>query len=87
MNDPVSTKEAIREHALALGFDDCRVTTAEPPASLPQFERWIDSGQHGEMAYLDRGRLKRADLNRVLPGARSVIVLAINYDPDRKSVV
>ena len=33
------------------------------------------------MAYLDRGRLKRADLELVLPGARSVIVLAINYDP------
>jgi epoxyqueuosine reductase len=81
MKNSGSTKEAIRERALELGFDDCRVTTAEPPGSLPRFERWLDSGQHGEMAYLDRGRLKRADLDLVLPGARSVIVLAINYDP------
>lgn len=74
-------KEAIRQRALELGFDDCRVTSALPPASLPHFEGWIDSGQHGEMTYLARGLPKRANLESILPGARSVIVLAASYHP------
>jgi epoxyqueuosine reductase len=79
-------KEAIRQRALDLGFDDCRVTTAQPPVTLPHFQRWLDTGQHGEMAYLARGLPKRADLERILPGARSVIVLAAGYhSPDPSS--
>jgi len=74
-------KEAIRQRALELGFDDCRVTSAHPPASLPHFERWLGSGQHGEMTYLARGLPKRASLERILPGVRSVIVLAASYHP------
>lgn len=72
-------KESIRRHALDLGFDDCRITTAEPPASYPRFLQWIDDGQHGEMSYLARGHAKRADLDLILPGVRSVIVLAAAY--------
>lgn len=72
-------KETIRQHALELGFDACRVTSAQPPASWPAFQAWLDSGQQGEMAYLARGLPKRADLQTVFPGARSVIVLAANY--------
>jgi epoxyqueuosine reductase len=73
--------EAIRQRALDLGFDDCRVTSALPPASLPHFQAWLDSGQHGEMAYLQRGLPKRAQLDLILPKVRSVIVLAVNYHP------
>jgi epoxyqueuosine reductase len=73
--------EAIRQRALELGFDDCRVTSALPPASIPQFQAWLDSGQHGEMAYLQRGLPKRAQIELILPAVRSVIVLAVNYHP------
>ncbi len=74
-------KEAIRQRALALGFDDCRVTSAQAPDHLNHFRDWLHSGQHGEMNYLARGLPKRADLGTVLPGVRSVIVLAARYHP------
>ncbi|HEY5914172.1 MAG TPA: tRNA epoxyqueuosine(34) reductase QueG [Verrucomicrobiae bacterium] len=72
-------KEAVRQRARALGFDECRFTTAEPPESASIFQRWLASSCHGEMAYLARNAAKRADPQRVLPGAATVISLAANY--------
>jgi len=72
-------KEAVRQRARELGFDDCRITTAEPPASAAQFQQWLAQHHHGEMAYLERNADKRVDPQKVLRGARSIIVLAASY--------
>jgi epoxyqueuosine reductase len=72
-------KESIRQRARDLGFDECRFTTAAAPVSAGQFQQWISEGHHGEMGYLQRNAEKRVDPQRVLPGARSVITLAVNY--------
>ena len=72
-------KEAIRQRARELGFDECRFTTAQPPASASQFEDWLDTGGHGDMAYLPRTAGRRVNPQLVLPGARSVIALAASY--------
>ena len=72
-------KERLRQRALELGFDDCRFTTAAPPASAPQFANWLAAGHHAEMAWLARHAAKRADPQLVLPGAKSLIMLAVNY--------
>lgn len=72
-------KPLIRQRALELGFDDCRITHAAPPESAPHFEAWLAGQWHGEMAYLARNAPQRADPRRVLPDARSVIVLAASY--------
>jgi len=71
--------EAIRRRARELGFDDCRFTSAEPPASGGRFREWVAAGRHGEMGYLARQADKRADPCLVLPGARSVVLLATSY--------
>ena len=72
-------KAALVRRATELGFDACRVTTAEPPASAPDFERALAEGRHAEMAWLAKAPEKRADLSRVLPGIRSVVTVAISY--------
>lgn len=72
-------KEAIRQRAFELGFDDCRFTTAEAPASAADFQRWLAAGHHGAMSYLERNAPKRLNPQLVLPGARSVICLAASY--------
>jgi len=72
-------KAALVQKAIELGFDACRVTSAEPPASAPDFERALVEGRHAEMAWLAKAPEKRADLSRVLPGIRSVVTLAISY--------
>jgi epoxyqueuosine reductase len=76
-------KEMIRERARELGFDDCRVTTAQPPASATEFQQWLARGWQGEMGYLQRNAGKRIEPQRVLEGVRSVIALAATYSCDR----
>jgi epoxyqueuosine reductase len=71
--------EAIRQKALELGFDQCRITTAEPPSSAEQFQQWLREGRQGEMAYLVRNSHKRVDPQQVLRGAKSLITLATSY--------
>jgi len=77
-------KEAIRKRARELGFDACRFTTAAAPESAPQFQQWLTEGQHGEMGYLERNASKRVDPRRVLPGARSIITLAVSYAEEER---
>ena len=72
-------KERIRQRARELGFDDCRFTTAAMPASADKFQDWLAGKQHGEMAWLERAASKRTDPQKVLPGAKSIIVLAASY--------
>ena len=72
-------KAALRQRAAELGFDDCRFTTAVPPASAGKFQGWLAEKQHGEMAWLERNADKRVEPQKVLPGANSIIVLAASY--------
>jgi len=73
-------KAVIREHALELGFDDCRFTTADPPESAGRFLEWIEGQLHGTMGWMERNTARRVNPQTVLDGARSVITLAASYD-------
>ena len=74
--------DAIRQRAAELGFDDCRFTTATPPASAEQFQCWLAGKQNGEMAWLERNAEKRIEPQRVLAKAKSVITLAVSYQTE-----
>jgi len=75
-------KTAIRDRALALGFDACQFTTAQPPESAAQFQRWLAAGRHGEMNYLARNARQRIAPSQVLAAARSIISLGVSYAMD-----
>jgi len=75
----MAVKEQIWREAERLGFDACGFTTADRPRRGVEMERWLAEGCHGEMAYLARNAAKRLDLTKVLPGARSVVVVAASY--------
>lgn len=77
MNAPL--KQAIIDRATALGFDSCKVAAAAPPRHGNEFQTWLKQGAAGEMEWMARGAEKRGDPQKVLPGARSVIVVALNY--------
>ncbi|MGA9631790.1 MAG: tRNA epoxyqueuosine(34) reductase QueG [Candidatus Acidiferrales bacterium] len=70
----------IAERARALGFDLCGVApvAAEYLAELSRLPEWLDRGYAGEMKYLHDAR--RADPRQVLDGAKSMIVVALNYN-------
>jgi len=72
-------KEALAAHAKALGFDLCRVARCEAPPHAREFETWLDEGRAGEMTWMERNKERRMDPQSVLPGAKALIVLAMNY--------
>jgi epoxyqueuosine reductase len=73
-------KTAIRQRARELGFEECRFTAAIAPATAGKFQAWLAKSHHGEMAWLQRNAEKRADPQRVLTGAKSILILAASYD-------
>ncbi|MGB7283117.1 MAG: tRNA epoxyqueuosine(34) reductase QueG [Candidatus Acidiferrum sp.] len=68
----------IIEQAIALGFDLCGVVRAEKFPELDLTKEWLALGYAGEMKYLSDQR--RCDPPSVMPGLRSVIVCALNYN-------
>ena len=74
--------EAIKAKASDLGFALCGITSADPPPRHRHYARWLAEGNAGEMLYLHRQEPKRGDLEKVLPGAKSVVCVAFNYSPD-----
>ena len=72
-------KAAIRQRARELGFDDCRFSSAAPPASAGQFQDWLAQKSHGEMGWLERNAEKRLAPLKVLAGAKTIVVLAASY--------
>ena len=64
--------------ARAAGFDLCGVAPVGEFDELAHLPEWLARGYAGEMNYLRDPR--RADPNLVLEGARSLIVVALNYN-------
>ncbi|MEA2878581.1 MAG: epoxyqueuosine reductase [Hyphomicrobiales bacterium] len=52
-------------------------------AAKPYFERFIAEGQHGDMDWLANTAARRTDPHVLWPDARAVIMLGLNYGPDR----
>jgi epoxyqueuosine reductase len=70
----------IRERALALGFHKVGVVPAAPlGAERARLEEWLRRGFHGEMNWMARDTERRTDPRLVMPDARSVVVVALNY--------
>jgi epoxyqueuosine reductase len=73
-------RETVRARLLALGFDEVRFARVEPGFG-PGLSAWIEAGYHADMNWMERTVPKRSDPALVLPEARSVIMLGVNYLP------
>jgi len=75
-----ATKDLVKQLARDAGFDLVGIAGVTPHERTNRvFERWLDAGRHGEMAWLERHREKRGDPRTLLDGARSAVCVAVNY--------
>jgi epoxyqueuosine reductase len=81
VNYPTLT-QTVKARAAELGFYLVGVTGAEPSAFAEEYRDWIAQGYAGEMEYLTRNLHRRLDPRELLPGAKSVIVVGMNYYTD-----
>jgi epoxyqueuosine reductase len=77
------TAADVKAYARELGFDLCGIAPAADLPELAFFAEWLARGYAGGMHYLSRSADRRRDVRRVLPSARSVIVLGTLYHTDR----
>jgi epoxyqueuosine reductase len=71
--------ERIISRATELGFDLVGIAPAGMALHAKEYADWVTSGFAGEMAYMTRNPDRRSDLRRVLPDAKSVIVVGLSY--------
>ena len=76
----------LKQEALRLGFSACGIAQARPvdEDTALAYRQWIAQGCHADMHYLANNIDKRLDPTLLLPGARSIIVVALNYTPPRR---
>jgi len=82
-NTEQNTKK-IKAYTAALGFDHCGIAKVQQlDDDARRLERWLNKGMQGKMQYMENYFDLRIDPNKLVPGAKSVITLLLNYFPDQ----
>jgi epoxyqueuosine reductase len=73
----------IKSISASLGFDHCGIAKAmKLDDDARRLEVWLSKGMQGSMHYMEKHFELRIDPAKLLPGARSVITLLLNYFPE-----
>lgn len=72
--------QKVKAWAVEAGFDLVGIAPAHPPPHYAAYLEWLMRGYNGEMAYLVRHAQLRASVERLVPGARSVVAVGLNYN-------
>ncbi len=75
-------KARLKAEAARLGFAEARVTTASAvPGAAEALATYLAEGRHGDMGWMAETEARRAAPQTLWPAARSIIMVATNYDP------
>jgi len=70
----------IKQFAYDLGFEFCGISKAEQlQDEAYHLENWLNKNMHGQMHYMANHFDKRIDPRKLVPGAKSVVSLLLNY--------
>lgn len=75
----------IKQQAKKLGFDYCGIAKAvKLEEDAKRLENWLNKGFNGSMQYMENHFDLRIDPSKLVPGAKSVITLLLNYFPSSR---
>lgn len=76
-------QEAIRKKALEIGFSACGFASVQdvPDAIFDHWQDWVATGKHASMGYMEQHAAIRRNPQGLLPNARTVVSVALNYYP------
>ncbi|HEY0789808.1 MAG TPA: tRNA epoxyqueuosine(34) reductase QueG [Chthoniobacterales bacterium] len=77
--------DELKRYARQLGFDDCRIATAARAPHADAFLAWLAAAHQGDMHWLERDPDRRTDPAQVLPGAKALVVVSMNYYQGRSA--
>ncbi len=76
--------QQIRSFVRELGFDFCGIARAQQlDEDARRLEQWLNKGLHGNMQYMENYFDLRIDPTKLVPGAKSVITVLLNYFPQQ----
>ncbi len=79
--------QVVKQVAARLGFDHCGIAKAVVlDADARRLESWLNGGMHGNMTYMENYFDMRIDPSKLVPGAKSVITLLLNYFPIQEQI-
>jgi epoxyqueuosine reductase len=78
--------DRIKKLAIELGFDAVGIAPSAIVEDAQNFHDWMYDGYAGEMDYLGRNVDLRRNPELLLPGARSIVVIGLNYYPTEKDI-
>jgi len=85
MNTSEKNTALIKSIASNYGFDYCGIAKATLlNEDARRLEAWLSKGFHGTMQYMENYFDLRIDPAKLVPGAKSVITLLLNYFPEKK---
>lgn len=74
----------IKKSALSVGFDACGLAqAAELTEDAAFMKHWLSENKQGEMHYLARNFEKRTDPRQIVEGCKTVVVVLLNYYPEK----
>ena len=75
--------ERVKRRALEIGFAGVGIARAEKcSGEFAHLEEWLKRGYQGSMRWMERNGSKREDPSAIVPNARSVVSVAMNYYTD-----
>ena len=75
-----SLTEQIKSRAIEIGFDKVGIARAETLTNESErLGEWLEKGFHAEMRWMEREPEKRTSPAMIFAGAKSVLVVALNY--------
>lgn len=76
----MTPSELVKSLALSSGFDLVGIAKAEViPEAQEHYFQWLKNGYHADMQWMEKDPERRSDPQKVVEGAKSIIMLAINY--------
>ena len=76
--------EQIKQKALDLGFSACGIAAVQKlDEEEVHLKSYLDRNFHGQMGYMANHFEKRLNPALLVPGAKSVVVVLLNYFPDK----
>lgn len=77
--------EFVKKTALSLGFEYCGIAKAEHlDEDARRLENWLGNGLNGSMTYMANYFDLRTNPEKLVPGAKTVITLLLNYFPEKQ---
>lgn len=83
--NPTNYTHLIKSESKRLGFDYVGISKADfLEEEAPRLENWLNNNMHGQMSYMQNHFDKRLDPRLLVPGAKSVVSLLLNYYPSEE---